>query len=257
MVKGGINYLFKEEFKESELNDIFQETSVNLTEEINIYVFGGAVMVFLKLKPSTKDIDILFGTSKDYNIFILTIKQSEFITSEIPLEYSNFNMSSMYKNLKTGWRLDLFLGKVCNKFSFSKEVQFRSKLKMEFNKLKVYFISLEDIFIMKALTNRERDLDDMNQILGFGLNFEIVNGEINNQEDKFQIIERIIYFENQYNLKLNLSKKHRRDYNLFVNKENFKLLKLQVQKMLNEDYSKKKVIEYFELSNSEQKRLNM
>lgn len=163
----------------------------------------------------------------------------------------------MYKNLKTGWRLDLFLGKVCNKFKFNKRVEMRSDLKFKLNNLNVYFVSLEDIFIMKSLTNRGRDLDDMNQILGFGLNFDIINEEINYQEDKFKIIERIIYFENQYTVKLNLSKKHRVDYKLFVNEENFKLLKSQVQKMLNQGKTKEEVINYFELSKGEIEKLNL
>lgn len=68
-----------EEFKQEQLTEILETVSKNLQKETNVYLFGGAVMVHNNLKPSTKDIDLLFDSKTEYNHFVTACKKTGFI----------------------------------------------------------------------------------------------------------------------------------------------------------------------------------
>lgn len=241
-----------EEFEQEHLETILKEIARHLIKRVNIYLFGGAVMVYNNLKPSTKDIDILFDKEDDYTFFIAAAKEAGFIITHVPLEYSHFDMSIMLQNPKTEWRLDLFLNKVCKKFCFNLNVKKRSKLFKEINKLNIYFIAFEDIFLMKSLTRRQRDLEDMETILGFGLDFKVMLQEIENQkEHKWDVLERLFEFEEKFNLKLALPAELRQSYEKHQQEITDKLLRGQIRTMLDEGGSEKEIIEHFELTKKE------
>ncbi|MBU1622224.1 MAG: nucleotidyltransferase [Nanoarchaeota archaeon] len=245
-----------EEFKQEQLEEILKHIAQFLVRPTKIFLFGGAVMVYNNLKPSTKDIDILLENKQDYEHFIEAAKRAGFISKQIPLEYYHFDLSIMLQNPKTEWRLDIFFKKVCKKFCFNLNVKERSKLFTEINNLKIYFISFEDIFLMKSLTQRERDLEDMNTILGFGLDFKAINHEIENQkEHKWDILERLFEFEEKYNLKLDLSAKTRKAFQEYFEEKIKRILKKQVKVMLKEGKSKERIRDHFKLTEAEWKKL--
>lgn len=213
-------------------------------------------MVYNNLKPSTKDIDILFNNKDDFDNFIKASREAGFVSVNVPVEYEHFEMATMLKNPATDWRLDLFLNKICKKFCFNLDVKKRSKLFTKIENLQVYFISFEDIFLMKSLTRRERDLEDMNTILGYGLDFKEIIKEIENQkEHKWNILERLFEFEEKYNIKLNLLTKLRKDYQKQAEEQMKQLLKKQVKAMKKEK-SKEEIIKHFKLSEKEWKELS-
>lgn len=244
------------EFEQYQLEKILQNVAKHLSRETNIFLFGGAVMVYSGLKPATKDIDILFDNENDYKNFLKAARTAGFIAISAPLEYKHFDMSTMLRNPETNWRLDLFVNRVCKKFCFNLDARKRSKLFRSIKNLKVFFVSFEDIFLMKSLTRRERDLEDMNTILGFGLNFKEIGREIENQkEHKWDILERIFEFEQKYHIKLSLPAKLRKDYQAYAEEQMKRLLMEQVKAMLKENKSKKEIQKYFSLSEKEWKRL--
>ncbi|MBI4980513.1 hypothetical protein HZC30_03085 [Candidatus Woesearchaeota archaeon] len=114
------------EFTHHHLEQILTEIASKLSKETIIYIFGGAVMVYQKIKPATKDIDILFDSEEDYHQFTQAAKASGFVQTSVPLEYKQFNLSAMLQNYRTAWRLDLFLRKVCGKFEINPAVKNRS-----------------------------------------------------------------------------------------------------------------------------------
>lgn len=246
-----------EEFEQHQLEEILKHISENLDKKTDIFLFGGAVMVYNNLKPSTKDIDILFETKQDFDRFLKASLKAGFIRDNIPLGYSHFDMTTMLSNPKTKWRLDLFFQRVCKKFCFNLDVKKRSSLFTNIGKLNVYFISFEDIFLMKSLTQRKRDLDDMRTILGKGLDFKEITKEINNQKQhKHDVMERLLEFEEEYDIKLDLPNKLRKEHETHIQKINFKLLKKQAKDMLKTK-SKKEVMEYFDLTEEEWGKLNL
>ncbi|MFH1276476.1 MAG: hypothetical protein ABIH82_05175, partial [Candidatus Woesearchaeota archaeon] len=129
---------------------------------------------------------------------------------------------------------------VCKKFCFNLDVKKRSRLFKNINNLSIYFISFEDIFLMKSLTQRERDLDDMNVILGFGLNFKEIIKEIDNQkEHKWDVVERVLEFEGHSGTMTALPALLRNQYHEYHEKKIKGLLKKQIQSMKKEGKSQK------------------
>lgn len=246
------------EFERTELETILHQIASHLYKKIAIFLFGGAVMVYNNLKPSTKDIDILFESKEDYDHFLEAAKKAGFVRQSVPLAYEHFDISTMLANPKTDWRLDLFLHKVCKKFCFNLDVKARSRLFATINNLYVHFISLEDIFLMKSLTQRKRDLDDMNTLLGFGLDFNTITREINNQkEHEWDIIERLLEFEELYHIKLSLPTTVRKKYQKRAQEKITDLLKKQANTMLDEGKNKQEIMKHFKLSEKQWKKLNL
>ncbi len=87
-----------------------------------------------------------------------------------------------------GFRWDIFENKICGGLTFSEDMKKRSKPFKKFNNIKTFLISPEDIFILKSVTSRLRDREDMFTLFSHGLNVDIIKKEIQKQskldEDK-------------------------------------------------------------------------
>lgn len=57
-------------------------------------------------------------------------------------------------------------------------MQKRSKPFKKFSNIKTYLISPEDIFILKSVTSRPRDREDMFTLFSHGLDINIIKNEI-------------------------------------------------------------------------------
>ena len=96
------------EFLLQDLEKILADISLHLDKKIKLYIFGGAVMIYHKIKTVTKDIDILIDTIEEYNLFQKAANQAEFVRTFASVEYKKFHLSAMLTNHKTGGRIDLF-----------------------------------------------------------------------------------------------------------------------------------------------------
>lgn len=240
------------EFNGQELDKIMGGVSKHLDKEVTAYLFGGAVMIHEGLKPTTKDIDLLFKTKKELKHFVDAARKAGFIKTKITGEYALFEMSEMLEHPTTKWRLDIFHNVVCKKFRFNDDVEKRAKKIKKIGLLNIYHLSKEDIFIMKSLTERERDLEDMRQLLGFGLDFDALLSEIQNQDKyKIDILSRILQFEDKYSLKLPLSKQLNAEYDKWWNER----LKKEVAKQIKEGKTETQIRETFNLTEEELKEM--
>jgi hypothetical protein len=247
-----------EEFTQEHLEQILREIALKLSKETKIYIFGGAVMVYKRIKPATKDIDILFDSAKDYHQFMHAAKASGFVQTSVPLEYEPFYLSAMLNNYRTAWRLDLFLRKVCSKFEINPAVKNRSSLFREIGLLKIYFIAVEDIILMKSLTQRDRDLDDIKVLLGYVPEFKSILQALEDQKDAYrrEILDRLLEFEERQNLKLSIPPQMREEHERY-NKDIFhQLLRKQIKMLLKEGKSKEEIIQMYELNEKEWEELN-
>ena len=52
------------------IEELFYEIDENLTDKVNVYIIGGAALLFEGLKPATKDIDLIL---KDKDEFFFSI----------------------------------------------------------------------------------------------------------------------------------------------------------------------------------------
>ena len=169
--------MFDSNYIKKELKNI----NKNLNKKINIYIFGGGAMSFYDLKTSTKDIDVLLPSEAEASALIKTLYKSGYnkIETKDPI-YIKMKTREIIGN-KDGFRWDIFVNKICGGLKFSEDMQKRAKRFKEFNNIKTYLVSPEDIFILKSVTSRLRDREDMFTLFSHGLNVEIIKKEIQKQ----------------------------------------------------------------------------
>ena len=183
----------------NQIKELFLEIDSKISNKVNVFVIGGGALMFHELKPSTKDIDFVVKTKKEYNKFYLTLKELGFKENALTKGGQRFNISSVLE--KENARVDLFLEKVVGKMVYSKNMVGRSEKVFEGLNLKVFIASIEDIFVFKSITDREGDMVDCEEIIKQKLNWKIVLEEIKSQtktgEDVWItcINERLIEFE--------------------------------------------------------------
>lgn len=160
----------------------------HLSKKINIFIFGGGAMSFYDLKIATKDIDVLLPSEAKASALIKTLFKCGYskIETNDPV-YIKMKTREIIENTD-GFRWDIFVNKVCGGLTFSEDMQKRSKPFKKFSNIKTYLISPEDIFILKSVTSRPRDREDMFTLFSHGLNVETIKKEIQKQakqdEDK-------------------------------------------------------------------------
>jgi len=190
---------------------LFIAIGKRLKKKITVYAIGGTAMMFLGLKESTLDIDLVFENIQDRQDFIEALKS---------LGYSYLDARVVYRKKENipemltlgDERFDLFMGDVVY-FRFSENMQKRASMLNEFGENFLLKIANPlDIFLMKCATDRLKDLDDAKNILTKAkIDWDILIEEANYQ---FKIGKKAAIFELGYFLeklekkfKLNIPKK--------------------------------------------------
>ena len=152
-----------------ELINFFKKLDGKLKKKIRLYLIGGANMVLKNLKISTKDIDVII--EKNFDELKDTLISMGFKFSGNVFEKGNF-------------RIDLFIKKVLSGYFLSKKMKEDAKLLYSGNKLKVFLLSNEHIFLLKTYALREGDLEDCKILAEKGLDWNKILREALEQESK-------------------------------------------------------------------------
>ena len=150
--------------------DLFKIISKRITKDVQCYSFGGTAMMFYGYKDETKDIDLLFERDEERKEFIRAIEDIGFskynlFSLYIPEKLKNKNKPLVYDN--KGIRFDLFLNKIFQT-SLSDKMkedlfavhEFREKYNLKINVLRK-----EYLVMLKAVTERKSDFDDIRIII--------------------------------------------------------------------------------------------
>ncbi len=169
-----------------------------LKKKITIYAIGGTVMMFLELKNSTLDIDLVFETVKDREDFKKAIKE---------IGYDELNAMKVYGAKKNtpemftlgDGRFDLFVDNIVD-FVFSDNMKKRAKQIRQFSdNLIIKVADVHDLVLMKCATDRLKDKDDVMSILkNTDINFDII---IKEAKDQVKLGRELASFELGYFLK--------------------------------------------------------
>ena len=133
-----------------------------LNEELHVFVLGGAVMAMDGLKTGTKDIDVIVGDEKSHDILNKALQSCGYIllqTQDLSRPYQELSATAL-QNLE-GFRWEIFIKVVAKKLTLSDGMLNRARVMYKGTKLKVFRLSKEDIFLMKGMTSRDKDLEDM------------------------------------------------------------------------------------------------
>ena len=164
---------------------LFKVISQKLKRDITCYAFGGNAMMYYGYKNATKDVDILFETDGE---------RREFVRALVEIGYKKISLDGIYSDLQVkdphkpemymfkDERFDLFRGKIFRMY-LSKNMKERVWGKYEYRlserNFTVYVLAKEDIILLKSVTNRERDFDDILLIIDKekGIDWDVIIDE--------------------------------------------------------------------------------
>jgi len=161
--------------------ELFVDIGMKLPRKIEVYAIGGTAMMFHGLKRATLDIDLVFSNKEDRNIFTETAKSIGVKEMDSQIVYGR--RDNVPEVLKLGnCRIDLFLFKVITT-DFSESMQKRAEQIHEFGgNLIVRIADVHDLIIMKSVTLREKDEDDIESaIKNSKIDWNIIVEEAQNQ----------------------------------------------------------------------------
>lgn len=168
--------------KFDQIEDLFKELDKNLTKGVNLFVIGGATLLFRGLKGFTKDIDVIVKTNEERTILEKSLREMGFKGSNLTDEYRNLEIT--YVLTRNDFRIDLFMKKVCSALSLSEDMEQRAEIIFSGKKLKAYACSNEDILLFKAIARRDADIEDCIALARKVLDWPVISNEIRNQIKK-------------------------------------------------------------------------
>jgi hypothetical protein len=134
-----------------------------LDRKITVYAIGGTAMMLKGIKDTTLDIDFVFDKKSDREEFILGLKKLGAKESDVTLVYGLKENTPIMLELGNA-RFDLFMNKIITSI-FSQKMKDRANQIHEFGKnLIIKVANVHDLIIMKSVTSRTKDLDDISVI---------------------------------------------------------------------------------------------
>src|SRR3989344_3256630 len=174
-----------------------------LQKKIELYAIGGTSMMLRGIKDATLDVDFVFDNNEDRNEIISALRRLRAKESDVTLIYGSRDNTPEVLELDNV-RFDLFMNKIITSI-FSEKMKERAKQAHEFGRnLVVKAADYHDVIIMKCVTSRTKDLDDISLILNKRqINWETILDAAKEQVDlgnemvilslgeKFEIINRL------------------------------------------------------------------
>lgn len=140
--------------------NLLVEIGNKLPKEITVYAIGGTAMMYLGLKEATKDIDLVFINQEDRKLFKNIAQSLGYKEMDSTVVYGVKNNQPIMVSLGDS-RLDLFFIDVID-FTFSETMQKRAIQIHQFGKnLILKTADRHDIILMKCVTNRAKDEEDI------------------------------------------------------------------------------------------------
>jgi len=165
--------------------DFFNLLSTRLEVPLEVYLFGGEAMRIKELKRSTKDVDIAVADDHVYQSLrkaLTSLGYHELSAEEIAPVDRRLNPSGIFVN-ENYPRVDAFTYAICGKFMLTKEMFARAKV-IKFGNLILGVASNEDLLLLKSVTEREGDIQDMLTLARTpGFEWSVILGELLNQEE--------------------------------------------------------------------------
>ncbi len=169
-------------------NELFKLIASYLKKDISCIAIGGTAMMFSGYKNTTKDIDLVFQNNKDRDNFIDAIKELGYKEISLIKIYDKKRLKSKTKPkifTRGEERFDLFTKDV---FGFKLELNNNFIEKDDFidkNELNIYILPKEYLILLKSITNREKDYEDIETIIKIEkeINWELIINEAINQKN--------------------------------------------------------------------------
>ena len=153
-----------------EIEQLMEELSEAVDGHTNIYLIGGGAMMFLGMKGYTKDLDLVVSSEDEYSKLIDGLSDIGFISDKPTEGLEKTNLSDT--QVRGDYRVDIFSKEICGKLQLSDTMMNRSIKRYTSEKLDLYSCSVEDIFLLKSVTERRGDLEDCNNLIRISESFD-------------------------------------------------------------------------------------
>ncbi len=147
--------------------ELFRLIADYLDKDVECVAIGGTAMMFLGYKAATKDIDLVFKNKTGRDAFIKAIEKLGYSQSSLRFVYDEKRLESRNKPViysRGDERFDLFAKDV-----FGFEVEFGNFVQRHDyigkKELIVFIAPKEYLIILKAVTSREKDYEDIETIV--------------------------------------------------------------------------------------------
>lgn len=181
-----------------------------LHRPITVYAAGGFVMAVKGLKVGTKDIDVIVEDKTQLFSLMGGLQSLGYHIIARPVMETVYRKMAAQAILENpdGFRWDVFLRVVANKLFLSKGMKARAKAYFNGANLAILTLSGEDIFLMKGVTERDRDLEDMFRVARAGIDYDTVYQECLSQSEETERIwesglyDNCLQLKEKYNLRV-------------------------------------------------------
>jgi predicted nucleotidyltransferase len=164
-------------FGSSAIRRQFSELANLIKDELTVYLIGGGALTLEDLKNATKDIDLIVQKESELRQLWSVLRSAGYEPQE--------DFGEAYDELETAFilekdrrRFDVFRGQVAGVIYLSDSMISRSHHLFDEDGLSVRMVSLNDIFLFKAVANRQDDVDDMIRIAQGGIDDDVIVDEI-------------------------------------------------------------------------------
>jgi hypothetical protein len=136
---------------------------------------GGTAMMFMGYKNTTKDIDLIFDTEKERDVFITAIEELGYKEKALADVYDQKRKQHTGKPrmfTRGDERFDLFVKdvfgyEISTKNEFTERRDYLGK-----NEFTIHLLTKEDLILLKAITRREKDHEDIETIIKIEKNID-------------------------------------------------------------------------------------
>ena len=192
---------FDSSYIRSELERIGQQ----LDNPLTVFLIGGGSMAFRGLKETTKDIDLIVSSGDDLSQLQAVLLELGYdIVREPDEEYEELGAQRILEN-DDGCRIDVFNQQVIGKLILSPGIRERSERYFDPGNLVVELVSPEDIFLFKAVAGRVDDIEDMFSLMQTGLEFDVVEAEL---ETQVELLEQELFVTYVNEALIDLTEQH-------------------------------------------------
>jgi len=165
-----------------------------IEKDLVCVAIGGTAMMFMGYKTTTKDIDLVFDTKRARQVFIKAIEQLGYREQALMNIYDEEQKKHRGKPImytRGEERFDLFVKNVfgyalSTRESFTERRDYLGK-----NELTIHLLTKEHLVLLKAITHREKDYEDIETILEVEKNIDwefIVEQAIRNKKNNSWIL---------------------------------------------------------------------
>lgn len=159
-----------------------------LSESVTVYLLGGSAMTAQGLKDQTEDIDLALGIATEFEYVYQTLKSQGFTVVNEPTEsFEGVGTTIELHHTDRGFHIDLFEQQIVGKVWITDRMHDRAEEFWTGSHVTAHVLSDEDMFLLKAVSggdiasDRRRDIEDMRTYAQRGLDYEVIQTEIDEQ----------------------------------------------------------------------------